>query len=159
MTAIVQNLVTSGTFQLDGGSWDVDNNVWIVGDDSEVLVIDPAHDAAQVAHAVGDRGVAAVLLTHGHDDHIRYAREFADKVGAPVYLHPADQMLWEAIYPGTRPDAEIVYAGKQAAAHTLSQTEINDLTTTLKGNLAKIAEHGKRADGIVKAMLEHAQRT
>ena len=37
MTAIVQNLVTSGVFELDGGSWEVDNNVWVVGDGSEVL--------------------------------------------------------------------------------------------------------------------------
>ena len=27
----IEQLVTSGTFSLDGGSWDVDNNVWIVG--------------------------------------------------------------------------------------------------------------------------------
>ncbi len=37
------------------------------------------------------------------------------------------------------------------------QAEINELTATLKGNLARIAEHGKRADGIVKAMLEHSR--
>ncbi|WFR84545.1 MBL fold metallo-hydrolase [Arthrobacter sp. Y-9] len=107
MTARIDHLVTSGTFSLDGGTWDVDNNVWIVGDDAEVLVIDPAHDAAAVAAAVAGRNVQAVLLTHGHDDHIRHAREFADLVNAPVLLNPEDQMLWEAVYPGTAPDAEI----------------------------------------------------
>ena len=40
----IERLVTSGTFSLDGGTWDVDNNVWIIGDDTEVFVIDPAHD-------------------------------------------------------------------------------------------------------------------
>ncbi|MDQ0707654.1 glyoxylase-like metal-dependent hydrolase (beta-lactamase superfamily II) [Arthrobacter woluwensis] len=107
MTARIDHLVTSGTFSLDGGTWDVDNNVWIVGDDAEVVVIDPAHDAAGIAAAVAGRKVQAVLLTHGHDDHIRHAREFADLVNAPVLLNPADQMLWEAVYPGTAPDAEI----------------------------------------------------
>ncbi|PSS43681.1 Zn-dependent hydrolase [Arthrobacter woluwensis] len=107
MTARIDHLVTSGTFSLDGGTWEVDNNVWIVGDDAEVLVIDPAHDAAAITHAVAGRKVQAVLLTHGHDDHIRHAREFADRVNAPVLLNPADQMLWEAVYPGTTPDAEI----------------------------------------------------
>jgi glyoxylase-like metal-dependent hydrolase (beta-lactamase superfamily II) len=107
MGAQIERLVTSGTFSLDGGTWDVDNNVWILGDESEVVVIDPAHDAVRIADAVGGRTVTAVLLTHGHDDHIRHAREFADKVGAPVHLHPADQMLWDAVYPGTQPDAEI----------------------------------------------------
>jgi signal transduction histidine kinase/putative methionine-R-sulfoxide reductase with GAF domain len=37
------------------------------------------------------------------------------------------------------------------------QTEIDELTATLKGNLAKIAEHGRRADGIVRSMLEHSR--
>ncbi|MHA7176444.1 MBL fold metallo-hydrolase [Arthrobacter sp. Sr24] len=108
MSARIENLVTSGTFSLDGGTWDVDNNVWIVGDDSAVFVIDPAHDAAAIAAAVGTRTVKAVLLTHGHDDHIRYAREFATLVGAPVLMNAADQMLWEDIYPGTTPDGTIV---------------------------------------------------
>ena len=36
--------MTSGTFSLDGGTWDVDNNVWLVGDAREVLVVDAAHD-------------------------------------------------------------------------------------------------------------------
>ncbi|MEO6531561.1 MAG: MBL fold metallo-hydrolase [Specibacter sp.] len=107
MSARIERLVTSGTFSLDGGTWDVDNNVWLVGDDVEVYVIDPAHDPAAVKEAVGERTVKAVLLTHGHDDHIRYARDFADLVGAPVLMNPADQMLWDAIFPGTTPDAPI----------------------------------------------------
>lgn len=107
MAARIERLVTSGTFSLDGGTWDVDNNVWLVGDDSELYVIDPAHDAAAIVQAVGSRTVKAVLLTHGHDDHIRHAREFADRVGAPVLMNPADQMLWEDVYPGTTPDGAI----------------------------------------------------
>ncbi|ALO66802.1 Zn-dependent hydrolase [Arthrobacter alpinus] len=108
MSARIERLVTAGTFSLDGGTWDVDNNVWIVGDERSVYVIDPAHDSAAIAAAVGTRTVKAVLLTHGHDDHIRYAREFATLVEAPVLMNTADQMLWEDIYPGTTPDGAIV---------------------------------------------------
>ncbi|GLW99884.1 hypothetical protein Misp02_39710 [Microtetraspora sp. NBRC 16547] len=39
----IERLVTRGTFRLDGGTWDVDNNVWPLGDDDQVLVIDAAH--------------------------------------------------------------------------------------------------------------------
>ena len=106
MNARVENLVTSGTFSLDGGTWDVDNNVWIVGDDSEVIVVDPAHDPAAVKNAVGERKTLAVLLTHGHDDHIRAAVETAELLGAKIYLNPADRMLWDTVYE-TAPDAEI----------------------------------------------------
>lgn len=107
MAARIENLVTSGTFSLDGGSWDVDNNVWIVGDDAEVIVIDPAHDAAAVSAAVAGRRTVAVLLTHGHDDHIRAARETAELLQAPLQLNAADRMLWDAVYPDKAPDAEI----------------------------------------------------
>lgn len=106
MNARVENLVTSGTFSLDGGTWDVDNNVWIVGDDSEVIVIDPAHDPAAIKAAVGDRKTLAVLLTHGHDDHIRAAVETAELLSAPIHLHPADRMLWDTVY-SEAPDADI----------------------------------------------------
>ena len=107
MAAQIDRLITSGTFSLDGGTWDVDNNVWLVGDDAEVFVIDPAHDPQAIMAAVGTRTVKAVLLTHGHDDHIRYAREFAGLAGAPVLMNTEDQMLWEDIYPGTTPDSPI----------------------------------------------------
>lgn len=102
----IERLVTSGTFSLDGGTWDVDNNVWIVGDGTEVVVIDPAHDPAAIRAAVGDRAVRAILLTHGHDDHIRAAKETADLLAAPIHLHPADRMLWDAVYDAA-PDAEL----------------------------------------------------
>ena len=107
MSAAIENLVTSGTFSLDGGTWDVDNNVWIVGDDAEVFVIDPAHDPQAIAAAVGSRTVKAILLTHGHDDHIRAVGEFRDLVKAPVYLHDDDRMLWDAIFPDSAPDHSI----------------------------------------------------
>ncbi|WP_349828335.1 MBL fold metallo-hydrolase [Brevibacterium litoralis] len=106
--AAAERLVTSGTFSLDGGTWEVDNNVWIVGDANEAVVIDPAHDPAAVVEAVGGRTVKAVILTHGHDDHIRYAVDTAGKLGdAPVYLNPEDRMLWDMVFPDSAPDAEI----------------------------------------------------
>ncbi len=105
-SARIEHLVTSGTFSLDGGSWDVDNNVWIVGNDSEVIVIDPAHDPDDIANIVDGRRVAAILLTHGHDDHIRAARATAELLRAPMHLNRADRMLWDAVH-SEAPDAEI----------------------------------------------------
>ncbi|TQM39031.1 MBL fold metallo-hydrolase [Pseudonocardia cypriaca] len=103
----VDRVVTSGTFSLDGGTWDVDNNVWIVGDEREVLVVDAAHDADAIAAAVGDRRVVAVVCTHGHNDHVGAAPELADRFGAPILLHPAEAPLWEMTHPDRKPDAEL----------------------------------------------------
>lgn len=91
----IENVVTSGTFELDGGSWDVDNNVWLIGNDDEVIIVDPAHDAAPILDAVKGRKVAAILATHAHNDHITAARAVREATGAPVYLHPDDRVLWD----------------------------------------------------------------
>ena len=107
MTTRVEKVVTSGTFSLDGGTWDVENNVWLVGDDNECVVIDAAHDAAAINAAVAGRRTLAIVCTHGHDDHIDAARELAALTGAPVWLHPADRMLWDRVHPDTAPEAEL----------------------------------------------------
>jgi len=44
MSPRIEKVVTSGTFSLDGQDFAVDNNVWLLGDDHEVVVIDAAHD-------------------------------------------------------------------------------------------------------------------
>ncbi|MFI5527841.1 MBL fold metallo-hydrolase [Kitasatospora sp. NPDC051853] len=107
MTARIERLVTSGTFSLDGGTWEVDNNVWLVGDDQEVLVIDAAHDAEAIAAAVGDRRLVAIVCTHAHDDHVGAAPALADRTGAPVLLHPADLPLWRLTHPDRTPDGDL----------------------------------------------------
>ncbi|HEU4666229.1 MAG TPA: MBL fold metallo-hydrolase [Arthrobacter sp.] len=103
----IENLVTSGTFSLDGGTWDVDNNVWIVGNDEECVIIDSPHDASAIINHVQGRKVLAILQTHAHNDHIGAAREVADAVGAPICLNPDDLVLWEQVYPDTKPDREL----------------------------------------------------
>jgi glyoxylase-like metal-dependent hydrolase (beta-lactamase superfamily II) len=107
MTAIVQNVVTSGVFELDGGSWEVENNVWLVGDDTEVIVIDAAHDAAAIADVVGDRQVKAIVSTHAHNDHVNAAPELAELTGAPILLHPEDKVVWDLTHPDRAPDGDL----------------------------------------------------
>jgi glyoxylase-like metal-dependent hydrolase (beta-lactamase superfamily II) len=107
VAARIERVVTSGTFSLDGGTWDVDNNVWLIGDDNEVLVIDAAHDATAILDRVGQRRVAAVVCTHGHNDHINAAVEVAAATDARIALHPADRMLWREEYDDLHPDIDL----------------------------------------------------
>lgn len=107
MSARIEHLVTSGTFSLDGQTFDVENNVWILGDDDEVIVIDAPHDADAIEAAVGDRTVAAVVCTHAHDDHVRFAPELAERTTSPTLLHPADRVLWDLVHSKHEPDGEL----------------------------------------------------
>ena len=100
MSARVERVVTSGVFSLDGQDFDVDNNVWLLGNDDEVLVVDAAHDAAAILDAVAGRQVVGVLCTHSHNDHVNAVQGLLSRIDAPVYLHPDDTMLWEVVNAG-----------------------------------------------------------
>ena len=100
----VELVTTDGIFALDGGEWQVTNNIWIVGDDREVIVFDAAHDHQPIVDAINGRRVVGIVLTHGHNDHINVAVPLRDAVDAPILLHDADRMLWDVVWPGESPD-------------------------------------------------------
>ena len=108
MTVRVDHTVTSGTFSLDGQTFDVDNNVWVVGDDDECLVIDAPHDVDAIVNLVGSRRLTAIVCTHAHDDHVRVAPALAERTGAQILLHPDDKPVWQLTHPDREPDAPLV---------------------------------------------------
>jgi len=103
---VIELVTTDGVFELDGGAWDVTNNIWLVGDDREVVVIDAAHDHVPIVEAVNGRRVRAIVLTHGHNDHINVAVTLRDALDAPIHLHADDRMLWDVVWPGEVPDVD-----------------------------------------------------
>ena len=107
MGARIDKGVLQGTFTLDGETFDVDNNVWVVGDDTECVVIDAPHDVDGILAVVGDRRVKAILCTHAHDDHVRVAPALRERVTAPILLHPDDRPLWELTHSDELWDADL----------------------------------------------------
>lgn len=107
MSVRIDHTVTSGTFSLDGQTFDVDNNVWALGDDDECIVIDAPHDVAAILDVVDDRRLVAIVCTHAHDDHVRVAPELARETGAPILLHPADAPVWDLTHPDVQPDGTL----------------------------------------------------
>jgi glyoxylase-like metal-dependent hydrolase (beta-lactamase superfamily II) len=107
VTVRVDHAVVSGTFSLDGETFDVDNNIWVVGDDEECLVIDAPHDADAILDVVAGRVVKAIVCTHAHDDHVRVAPELRELTSAPILLHPDDRPLWELTHRDHLWDADL----------------------------------------------------
>ncbi|MBQ2833818.1 MAG: MBL fold metallo-hydrolase [Clostridia bacterium] len=72
-----------------GGPLEV--NTYVVGASggSECLIIDPGAEVQKVQEAVAGRSVRALLLTHGHFDHMLYAQHWLDQ-GAKLYVHELD---------------------------------------------------------------------
>ena len=88
------------------------STAWVVGDDDEVIVIDPGQDAAGVLEAVGDREIIAVICTHGHAAHVAAAVEVAERDEAPVALHRADRLYWRATHAGAEAEIEMSDGGQ-----------------------------------------------
>jgi glyoxylase-like metal-dependent hydrolase (beta-lactamase superfamily II) len=107
VTVRVDHAVVSGTFSLDGETFDVDNNIWVVGDDEECLVIDAPHDVEAILGVVAGRVVKAIVCTHAHDDHVRVAPELRELTNAPILLHPDDRPLWELTHRDHLWDADL----------------------------------------------------
>lgn len=103
----IDHTVTSGTFSLDGETFDVDNNVWVVGDDTECVVIDAPHDVEAIRAVIGSRTLKAIVCTHAHDDHVRVAPALREATGAPILLHPDDQPVWELTHPDQLWDVDL----------------------------------------------------
>lgn len=107
MVVRVDHGVTSGTFSLDGETFDVDNNVWVLGDDDTCVVIDAPHTVDGILDVVGGRTVTAIVCTHAHDDHVRVAPALSDRTSAPILLHPDDRPLWDLTHPGRHWDGDL----------------------------------------------------
>lgn len=103
----ITRVVTTGTIDHGDRRVDLENNVWVVGDDKECVVIDPGHDGRTIVKSVPrEVKVKAVISTHGHQDHINAVAQVCDATRAPSHLHPADRVFWDVLYPVT-PDRDL----------------------------------------------------
>jgi glyoxylase-like metal-dependent hydrolase (beta-lactamase superfamily II) len=84
-----------------------DGNAWVIGDDEEVIVVDPGTDAGPVLDVVGDREILAVICTHGHAAHTGAAPAVAGRDEAPIALHPKDRLVWREAHGGELPEIEM----------------------------------------------------
>jgi glyoxylase-like metal-dependent hydrolase (beta-lactamase superfamily II) len=101
VSARIEQVVTSGKCSLDDDEYEVETNTYIVGDDDEVIVIDPANDAEAILKAVDGREVMAVICTNGRDNVLSAVIEVAEadeEDPAPIALHRNDRLLWRQYF-------------------------------------------------------------
>ncbi|HYK11224.1 MAG TPA: MBL fold metallo-hydrolase [Gemmatimonadales bacterium] len=85
--------------QIPGGQFV--ENCYLVIDEAanQCAIIDPGEQSGLILHKL--RAAAAkpvgIWLTHAHIDHVLGVPEVATETGAPVYLHPADRELYDAV--------------------------------------------------------------
>lgn len=76
-------------------------NCYIVVDEQvgECAIVDPGEEAGLILHKVQETGAkpVAIWLTHAHIDHVLGVTRVAAETGAPVWLHPADRPLYDAV--------------------------------------------------------------
>ncbi|ALU73476.1 hydrolase (plasmid) [Rhodococcus erythropolis R138] len=75
-----------------------ETNVWLIGDDRDVVIVDPAGAPELVADAMGNRRLTAVICTHGHRAHVAAAMVLGEEFHAPVLMHSADHAAWQAVH-------------------------------------------------------------
>ncbi|MBQ3425373.1 MAG: MBL fold metallo-hydrolase [Clostridia bacterium] len=70
----------------------IGENAYIAGAEGrrDCVVVDPGDEPEKIEQALGDRRPGAILLTHGHFDHIMAVQPLAERFCAPVYLAEAD---------------------------------------------------------------------
>jgi len=81
------------------------NNAYIIadGDRGEAAVVDMPVGSEELLEALAGLRVTAILLTHSHPDHIAAYDLVKGATGAPVFCHPAEEML-----PAERIDQSLV---------------------------------------------------
>ncbi len=77
-------------------------NTYLLWQDARCLVIDPGYEAETILDTISELGLTleAILLTHGHFDHVGAVKDLAAETGCPVYLHPAELTLPPVITAG-----------------------------------------------------------
>ena len=84
------------------GQYETNCYILYTDHNSECLVIDPGYEPQTVLDTVGKLGksIAAILLTHGHFDHVGAVREIFSQTDCDIYLCPADCEMPEYMTAG-----------------------------------------------------------
>lgn len=110
--------------QLTLGEWQMNGYVLICDETQTSAIVDPGADAEKILESVAGTNVAAILITHGHHDHIGALEAIKQATKAPVYLHEAEADHFGIEYDVEVNDGDKLEIGNQTVSviHTPGHT-------------------------------------
>jgi glyoxylase-like metal-dependent hydrolase (beta-lactamase superfamily II) len=127
------------------GPWGTNCYVVATGTGSECVVVDPGKDAAAgVDQVVREHGLkpVAVLLTHGHIDHMWSVTPVAGAYDATAWIHPGDRHLLTDPMAGLSPEsASMLIGGHYEYVEPDDVQELSDGRTLELAGLELVVDH------------------
>ena len=106
------------------GPWPMNTYVVICEETQISAIIDPGAEADIILELTEGTRVEAILLTHGHGDHIMALDEVKESTGSPVYLHPRDAAHFELSFDVPLHNGQLIAIGNHnlTVIHTPGHT-------------------------------------
>jgi glyoxylase-like metal-dependent hydrolase (beta-lactamase superfamily II) len=106
------------------GPWPMNTYLVVCEETQTSAIVDPGADADAILAPARGTQVAAILITHGHPDHVGALAEVKAATGAPVYIHPEDAGQFELAYDQPLRIGQVIVVGHQrlGAIHTPGHT-------------------------------------
>jgi len=93
------------------GPWPMNAYLVVCEETQASVIVDPGADADTILSLAQGTQVQAILITHGHPDHIGALAEVKAATGSPIYLHPKDAEQFELAFDRHLQDGQVIPVG------------------------------------------------
>lgn len=100
--------------KLEVGPWPMNSYIVVCPETKTSVIIDPGANADALLKQIDGTNVSAILLTHGHPDHVGALDEVKQQTQAPVYLHPADASHFGIVFDIALKDGDQIQIGNSS---------------------------------------------